>query len=96
MVSDFIDELAGYFALSEEEVKRDQEDPTVPLLAREVIEVGAKHDGYYDSETFCLQVAKAAALLPLSTLLKTLIFVLFLIMPRPTQHILLMNSLPPE
>ena len=32
------------------------------LLAREVIEVGAEHDGYYDSDKFCLQVAKAACI----------------------------------
>ena len=61
MVSDFVDEFDGFLALTEEEVKRrDEEDPTVPLLAREVIEVGAEHDGYYDSDKFCLQVAKAA------------------------------------
>ena len=61
MVSDFIDEFGGFLALTEEEVKRrDEEDPTVPLLAREVIEVGAQHDGYYDSDKFCRQVAKAA------------------------------------
>ena len=38
MVSDFVDEFGGFLALTEEEVKRrDEEDPTVPLLAREVI-----------------------------------------------------------
>ena len=61
MVSDYIDEFGGFLALSEEKVKRrDEDDPTVPLLAREVIEVGAQHDEYYDGDTFCLQVAKAA------------------------------------
>ena len=61
MVSDFMDEFGGFLALTEEEVKRrDEEDPTVPLLAREVIEVGAQHDGYYDSDKFCRQVTKAA------------------------------------
>ena len=60
MVSDFIDEFGGFLTLTEEELKRrDEEDPTVPLLAREVTEVGAQHDGCYDSDKFCLQVAKA-------------------------------------
>ena len=63
MVSNFIDESGGFLALTEEEVKRrDEEDPTVPLLASEVIEVGAEHDGYYDSDKFHLQIAKAACI----------------------------------
>ena len=61
MVIDFVDEHNGYLRLSEDEIRRrDETDPTIPLLAREVIEIGESHEGYFTSDKFCLQVAKAA------------------------------------
>ncbi len=61
MVTDFVDEYNGYLRLSEDEIRRREEtDPTIPLLAREVIEIGESHEGYFTSDKFCLQVAKTA------------------------------------
>ena len=61
MVTDFIDEHNGFLRLSECELeKRDHLGLNIPPIAREVLHVGEDHDGYFTSDKFCLQVAKAA------------------------------------
>ena len=61
MVTDFIDEYNGYLRLSEDEIQRwNETDLTIPLLARETIQIGQGNEGYFNSDRFCLQVAKAA------------------------------------
>ena len=58
MVTDFADEHCGYLRLSDEEKQR--ADDTIPPMAREVLVFGSENEGYFTSEKFLLQVAKAA------------------------------------
>lgn len=61
MVTDFVDEINGYLSLSEAEIERRNEtDPSIPLFARETLEIGKENEGYFNADKFCLQVAKAA------------------------------------
>ena len=63
MVTDFIDEYNGYLRLLEDEIQRREEtDPTIPLLAHEMIGIGEGNEGYFNSDWCCLQVAKAATI----------------------------------
>ena len=58
-----------------------------------VIEVGAQHDGYYDSDKFCLQVVKAARIAAFKYPPERFDVYLYLIKPRLTQHSLLLHLL---
>ena len=61
-----------------------------------VIEVGAQHDGYYDSDKFCLQVVKAARIAAFKYPPERFDVYLYLIKPRLTQHSLLMHLFEPR
>ena len=65
----------------------------VTLRSREVIEVGAQYDGYYDSDKFCLQVVKAARIAAFKYPPERFDVYLYLIKQRITQHTLLMYLL---
>ena len=61
MVTDFLNEFNGLLQLSYIEIsRRDEDGSDVPMLAREVLYIGAENEGYFTSENFCAQVSKAA------------------------------------
>ena len=62
MVSDFVDEHNGFLELSQaqhEEAKRKYNDPNFPCYSREILEVGAEHEGYWTNDKFIEQLKKA-------------------------------------
>ena len=53
MVTNFIDEYNDYLRLSEDEIwRREETNPTIPLLTRETIEIGEGNEGYFNSDQF--------------------------------------------
>ena len=60
MVSDFIDELNGYLALTKEEYDHGKvTDPTTHLQAREFLEYGESKEEYWTSDKFMKQMEMA-------------------------------------
>ena len=56
-----MDEFNGLLQLSQFEIsRRDKDGSDVPMLAREVLYIGAENEGYFTAETFCAEVSKAA------------------------------------
>ena len=58
MLSDYIDGHNGFLRLSEAE--KHCADDTIPPIAREILIFGENNEGYFTSDRFMLQVAKAA------------------------------------
>lgn len=56
MVSDFVNELDGYLALTDEEYHK--EDPTFPR-ARQLLAYGENHEGYWTCDKFISQLEVA-------------------------------------
>ena len=60
-----MDEFNGLLQVSQFEIsRRDKDGSDVPMLAREVLYIGAENEGYFTAETFCAQVSKAAKIAP--------------------------------
>ena len=60
MVSDFIEERAGYLHLSDEEYEHaKQTDPSIRKYARQLLEYGEAREGYWTSEKFMKQLRVA-------------------------------------
>ena len=60
MVSDFIEERAGYLALTNEEYRcAKSKDETISQFARETLEYGETREGYWTNEKFMKQLNKA-------------------------------------
>lgn len=60
MVSDFIEERAGYLALTNEEYKQAKvRDKTISQFARETLEYGESREGYWNCDKFMKQLEKA-------------------------------------
>jgi transposase len=63
MVSDFIDENNGYLKLTNDEYQRaKQQHPNLRQQAREFLEYGKEHDGYWTSERFLSQLHVASTI----------------------------------
>lgn len=55
MATDFIDEFNGYLRLSlSEKARQDELGQDIPTYAREIIHLGGEHEGYFNSDQFCL------------------------------------------
>lgn len=60
MISDFVDEVNGYLALTDEEFESASEtDITIPQRAREQLKIGESREGYWDCGKFMLQMKNA-------------------------------------
>ena len=61
-MKDFVEEHAGFLCVSDEEQLRTaHHNPPIPILAREVLEVGAASEGYFSSKRFTFQISKACS-----------------------------------
>ena len=58
MVSEFIEEWGGYLALSDQQYELEQ-NPDIEKSCRAIIEIGEQREGYWNSDCFMEQVAKA-------------------------------------
>ena len=60
MVSDFINEKNGYLALTQQEYDAAKQDnPTIRMYARRMLEYGEAKEGYWTSEKFMDQIKEA-------------------------------------
>lgn len=60
MVSDFVDESNGYLALTQQEYDAaKQDDPTIKMYARQLLEYGEAKEGYWTSDRFMEQIKEA-------------------------------------
>ena len=58
MVSEFIEEWGGYLALSDQQYELEQ-NPDIEKSCRAIMEIGEQREGYWNSDCFMEQVAKA-------------------------------------